>query len=300
MAKAREYLRQDVFSRLTSAQEDLATRGVRLSQSTTSGGSSGGDIGKDDAAGARKTDVPTGSGSGMWLDWIKCLSSSNDATSDFLRRQDEYVQDRSRRLRNLERAATPAFHPRLCAASRRLARSYSGEPAPRQQVEGVHVAGSPTDLDDPASYSFQPQINPSSSRRPGRGCFEMSIGDARRRADHKLDLRMKADEALDQQAPFAPDVSSRHGRDPDRPSLAEEPDEYLRHIACLRSGKMMRIERENRLRDEAALAECTFRPQVNAGPPAFVQQMAESYRVTKSFREKENGAEPEDVKPEWR
>jgi hypothetical protein len=86
----------------------------------------------------------------------------------------------------------------------------------------------------------------------------------------------------------------------DRPSILQ-PAEYLRESANRSFAKMANLEKDARERDEESFFECSFRPQVNAGAPAFVRDMAELYRAERELREEEaRSLQTSPARPEWR
>jgi len=132
----------------------------------------------------------------------------------------------------------------------------------------------------------------------------MSFGDFHRREYRVAELRERLQVEAEQEEALK--VASRRlpisyvrPRD-DRPSLFEDPAMHLQYVAKEREAKLARLEPELRRRAEEELAECTFRPKVNAGAPDFVYRIAESCRAARSLREKENRADARGGRPDWR
>lgn len=150
--------------------------------------------------------------------------------------------------------------------------------------------------------SFRPHITVAGKQRERRSLSELSAGDQRRREAKTAKLReqLLAKEMKD--VSFAPrlhnssDVQSRL-------RILKDPDKYLERVAKAKSMQESKFDQERRRRLEKEAEECTFQPKVKSAPE-FVQRMAESYRLVRNLKEKENQSFDQSIegnsRPEWR
>lgn len=86
--------------------------------------------------------------------------------------------------------------------------------------------------------------------------------------------------------------------------VLDEPETYTARLAADREKSLALRERELQQRIDEALAECTFRPAVNPGPPKYITRMAESHRALKELRlglaSREERGGSLTLRPDWR
>lgn len=286
MHNARAYLREDVFSRLTRTPEAPAT-----------GGSRRGDFSQDSV-------LSSGCGSAIG----RCLSDTclgdNSAVQSFIQRQEALEEERQARLAQLESESAPSHRPELNGrsvqlAERRLAR---GKPklergASTGAIDGKGCGKTPAE----AGCTFKPKITAKARDRQPRSIEQLSTGDKKYRDDRVEQMRKQAEKDQTKGLTFSPHVNNYNGivgrlrvrEAPD--TLLERMDQHSENVAkrCSLAAK------QSRAKEEAA---CTFAPAVRQAPD-FVRCMAESYRMLRAHREKENQQDGSDAAckmPEWR
>mmetsp|Transcript_45434 Transcript_45434/g.82176 ORF Transcript_45434/g.82176 Transcript_45434/m.82176 type:complete len:777 (+) Transcript_45434:1-2331(+) len=255
--------------------------------------------------------------------WPPSNDRNHEKFIDFLERQNHFEEQRLGRLEEVNRCNASPHSPALCTTSRKLvdrsrkrseqdcevflrltsATSLSprGASAGPSANSGVLDNRSSTGGTSGNELTFRPQINVASSRRPARSCTELSLGDQQRREARMLELREEVlQQRLDEQEGlFSPNLCTPppEVRAQSRLRLLEDPDSYLGRVAKGQLTKKFEREVHLQRKAEEELAECTFAPKVNKGAPAFVRQMAESYR---SARELERQQRPQQSpRPAW-
>lgn len=306
MMKASSYVQQNVFHRLSRAS-DVQDAGQPL---------------EADQEPAQKAQVEQLQRSTPDVSSVSMGSSGANTSSfiSFLKRQNDAEAERRRKLQQLEVATAPTLQPELSDLSRRLVdrqrqRSRSRDaksPRPMSQLRGRSASpGLRSSMSAAAlggrqrseerlpreGHSYRPEICPSSARRPRRGFEELSTGDQHRRFEKTMLLQQKLQEEENSVATYAPKLNEMSAQFRGRLRVLEEPDSYVNRLTEHREQVLAWRAHQVQERIDKALAECTFRPTVNDGAPAYVRRSAESYRVHKSYREKENESV---AKPEWR
>eukprot|EP00927_Polykrikos_kofoidii_P078048 TRINITY_DN74928_c0_g1_i1.p1 TRINITY_DN74928_c0_g1~~TRINITY_DN74928_c0_g1_i1.p1 ORF type:complete len:811 (+),score=112.34 TRINITY_DN74928_c0_g1_i1:99-2531(+) len=338
MVHARSYMQKDVFSRLSEpAPTQAPTLGspagrlsarkaeerrdeMRSARATvsdtavvTNRGGNGGPAAVANSGAAGVATMTLSSVDGLlessFLD--ARLSAGDSVLHRFLRRQNECEEARHRRLQEIEASTTPALRPSLCQASRRLAdrRHDSGTAGvrcvstPSLQAAAAAAEAAATEAEE---CVFRPTINVKSARLPSRTCEERSRGDSLKREAHLADLRKQLQSKDEQEATFAPRLHTPPSYvEVKRPSILNA-DEYVKCALNRRNAELAKRELEIQRKNEPILSECTFRPRVNSGAPVFVQRMAETYRVARDLKEKENqalfatGQLVQQPRPDWR
>lgn len=278
MLHAQTYLQKNVFDRLTNPQPDLP-----------------GDLAEHPLAGDQE-DGSHGASSLLRLSSSEAGSAAADMFLDFLRRQNQHEEDRCLRLAELDAATAPAYHPELCDRSRRIV---------ERRGDGTRSQSLCSHSPVPAECSFRPEINRSSALLASRSFTELSSGDLVRRDARMAELRDLHRQQPEgtfhpQLLPAPPHLRGTKGRV--RAQAHEDSHDCARRTVAAQL-KAERRAREARRKDDLDAAECSFQPSAPNGRkpgdcPAFVRSMAESYRVVRSLREKENLAE-EQQKPGW-
>jgi len=167
------------------------------------------------------------------------------------------------------------------------------------EVEAAEVEAAVSSKPKAWTWSFRPKILEISRRRQLRGSRELSLGDWQRR---KLRLEELREDLLQtQDSYFKPKLNASHISG--RLCVLNGPETYMARLAADREKSLALRERELQRRIDEALAECTFRPAVNPGPPKYITRMAESHRALKELRrsasrEERGGSMP--LRPDWR
>jgi len=266
MQQAHAYVSQDVFERLIKPHADSLRPQVRPEPQSSEGAS-----------------VSSISNSGM-----ADSQSAEVSLLQFLRRQNEYEEERLRRLDELEAAHTPTWQPELDSRSRRLAeRQRCRSQVPRgansesRLHRGTDVSGS-CDRSSSADFSFRPEISRAAARRPPRGFAEMSQGDLARRTARAAALREKLRQEAEQQLSFTPQLNEMPGHVRGQLRVLEEPELYVRRLRETQAVMEWARQLELEDREERSLADCTFHPQINQGAPPFVSRLAASHRAARA------------------
>lgn len=250
-----------------------------------------------------------------------------EAFFQFLERQNHFEEQRRDRLEEVSRCTAPVHHPAICTTSRKLVDrsrkrsekdggaissiSSTNPLSPRgigvSTSHGVPENRSSTGGTTGNEPTFRPQINAVSARRAARSCSELSSGDARRREARRLELReeirqeRRAKGEDEDDAPFAPSLNTPPPEVYAQSTLrlVEDPGSYLGRVAQGRLRKQVQREVHLERKAEQELAECTFTPQVNKSAPAFVRQMAASYRSAKDLRALDAEKPKQSPRPKW-
>lgn len=296
MVNARAYLAEDVFSRLMQPSPDS------LSASLLQG------------PGAQKSEssaraIDTGEKANDLSSVSRCRSAaslSSDSFGTFLQRQNACEEWRRERLDSIKKETAPTLRPELCDRSMQLASRHRArcERRNEQQQQGRSGDSDGKESAPEPECSFRPVITEAAKQRERRSLSELSTGDQRRR-EKKITAAREQQRAKEmKEVPFAPNINT--GTDAQsRIRALKEPDSYVTRITKQMTLKKGRVEQERQRRLEKEVEECTFKPKVKASPD-FVQRMAESYRLVREQKEKENQSlESDDCtdsgsRPEWR
>lgn len=188
----------------------------------------------------------------------------------------------------------PPASPYDAAVSRSLADSGSpgGVASTRRQHRDAGQAAGKAQ-----AHSFQPSITPAASRRPARSLSDLSSGDARQREARLAKMRIEAQNEMEKTLDFTPRcLTSSMSEVEGRLKLLKESDSYVKRMAEARLEQEHKRKKALEEKRAQELAECTFSPQVQNGPPSFVRQMAETYRSAKSLEVQDKPA----PRPDWR
>jgi len=281
MRNAMAYLRDDVFTRLARTPE--ATSGADLRHE---------------------------------LDRSACEAAMNRSRSDsfvgessttvqsFLQRQELFEEERQTRLAQLEVETAPSHRPEINERSLQLAERRAARLMQRVASSGDIDSRSCRKQYAEEAFNFKPRITAKARDRQPRSVDQLSTGDRKHRNDRVEKMRKEQEKREIQGATFRPEVNKYKGvvgrlRILDASdTLLERMHQRREHVALKGSQEVQRM----RAKEDA---EFTFAPKVR-GAPKFVQGMAESYRMLRAHREKENQHEGSDVdstsgrKPEWR
>ncbi|CAE8621087.1 unnamed protein product [Polarella glacialis] len=247
----------------------------------------------------------------------KPSSKAFETFCSFLQRQNEREDHRRRHLREIEEETAPSLQPELSANSRRMVqrqRSTSSKPGIRKSFStdalGSGCSGSRSlsprrrhevSENIEPEYCFRPQIRPSSAKRPLRGVDELSAGDLQRREAHRSERREQLAAEERELLTFEPQLNRMPSSVRGKLRVLEEPDCYIPRLAQDSALALARRERELQHRMDQALAECTFRPQVLPGPPAYVRRLAEAHREVQGYRAQlQEESVRSNPRPEWR
>lgn len=253
MGNARAYLARDVFARLSapSLPEEEIDTSSRLTRSRSDSG---------------------------LLDQV---------SSEFLRRQEVFEEERRERLGLLQFIMEPPHTPLLSNRSRQLAEKrrqrHPSEVSRRPRRDAVQH--------DP-ECSFRPAISADAAVRRARSIDELSTGDRKRQEARTAKLRAEVQAESLKEATFTPHIHGGKGRSRNR--LLEDPVERVRTIRSLKEAKR---EEEMMMRRRQEEERCTFKPEIRQ-PPQFVSEMAQSYRTLQSLR-KEEKPDEKPVRPIW-
>ncbi|CAE7884765.1 hypothetical protein AK812_SmicGene24201 [Symbiodinium microadriaticum] len=280
MTRAQSYLAQDVFHRL--------------------------DRGGSVAARSKRSKSED---SGLRLPAAGTACNPTTAFLGFLERQNHCEDLRRQRLEQIasemEKPAAAAAQAKICkgSKSRQLSRQLESKRgrAGRAGEEEPKPVGRGESGEKEAEWSFRPKILEISQKRQPRGCRELSSGDSERQKRRLEELR---EDLLQTQevSYFMPKLNA--SETPGRLCVLDEPETYTARLAADRDKSLALRERELQQRIDEALAECTFRPAVNPGPPKYITRMAESHRALKELRlglaSREERGGSLTLRPDWR
>jgi len=159
---------------------------------------------------------------------------------------------------------------------------------------------------DASECTFWPKITPVGQKMGRRSLSELSAGDQRRREAKMARLREQFRQNEMKGLSSKPKVNTKYNKNAgvnSRLRVLEDPDGYLLRQEENRKKKSARCEEELKGRIEEERKQCTFKPEVMGQCPVFVKRMAESYRIVKDLKEKENQAQENSeskLRPEWR
>jgi len=300
MVNARAYLSEHVFSRLTQPSPEVLAASVAEAsygvgkpalQKSASGG-----IASGLGFGEKVSDVSTMS---------RCRSSSglaDETLVSFLQRQNSCEESRRKRLDSIKLATANPLQPELCSRSVQLATRHRAR-CQQKLVEGGESSGAHREPVPEPECSFRPRITAAAKQRERRSLSDLSVGDQRRReakiARQRDELRAKEMKDVS----FAPKIQQLDDVQ-SRLRVLQDPNSYLERLAKSKSSQNAKFEQERKKRLEKEAEEFTFKPKVNGQAPDFVQRMAESYRLVRDLKEKENQSFDQctgsDSKPDWR
>jgi hypothetical protein len=110
-------------------------------------------------------------------------------------------------------------------------------------------------------------------------------------------MRIEAQNEMEKTLDFTPRcLTSSMSEVEGRLKLLKESDSYVKRMAEARLEQEHKRKKALEEKRAQELAECTFSPQVQNGPPNFVRQMAETYRSAKSLEVQDKPA----PRPDWR
>jgi hypothetical protein len=234
----------------------------------------------------------------------------------FLHRQNECERLRRERLEDIFVETAPTLQPTICDRSALLAerrrsrreqsssdsRSLLGIAADADALKGV------LKLQD-QECTFKPVITKLAKDMELTSISVRTEGEMKRREAKAAKLREELREKEMQGVSFEPNLNTADTLPPELaqvPSsiqVLEKPDAYLKQLEKKRLNTEKAHEREKKRNLEKEMAECTFKPEVRSAPE-FVQRMAETYRLVRNLKEKENyshdGCLEDAVRPEWR
>lgn len=292
MVNARAYLAEDVFSRLMQPSPEMLSQ----SCSSISGSPTRQSHRESRGNGGKSSEVCTTS---------KCQSAasrSDESFISFLHRQNTCEEWRRERLSSIKAATDPPHRPVLCDRSIQLADRHRARRERSLEKGGIDTNAAAKEPAKEQECSFRPQITEAAKQRERRSLSELSAGDQRRR-EAKMDrLREQFAKEMKDET-FAPHFYNTVEGVQSRLRVLQDPDSYLERVAKARSIQATRCEQERKRLLAKEAAECTFKPQVKSAPQ-FVQRMAESYRLVRSLKEKENESldqcSDSTSRPEWR
>lgn len=223
------------------------------------------------------------------------------AFKEFLGRQSQVKVKKETKVKEVERAQTPKFQPRLCKKSLEMTNaSYSGDFINRVERDVSRRADQAikreTFVDTEAS--FQPRVNQRSQKLVSRSAAEMSKGDMLRKAANYRMMKLKTEQETMSEYTFQPIISKRaqsSGRG--KVKLSTDPSavvEMYRETQRLREEERVRRQME---REESDMAECTFQPQTKRCPQ-YVTNIAKSMEIVRNARQVE--AQQKSSRPDWR
>jgi hypothetical protein len=160
----------------------------------------------------------------------------------------------------------------------------------RQEVEAVQ------------QYSFKPDINKKSENMRSRSVFELSRGDALRKEANNRMLKLKADQEELAGVTLQPAISSKAkelGKSYLKVIKDENSQQYLEWLKEKEKKLQEKREMEQKRREEAEVAGCTFAPKT-IECPAYIKRIKNSMDLVKKARSSDSVANSEVTKPEWR
>ncbi|KEG15394.1 hypothetical protein DQ04_00091280 [Trypanosoma grayi] len=201
---------------------------------------------------------------------------------EFLQRQNAHYGNRSRGVRNLERALKPSFKPEISETSVQIAKELRARSViTTPEVGNVSVLASAVKKHrspyvDPCT--FKPKITAVSSSMKPRGVNSMANDGVRWRKARKVAQEKALAEEL--RHPFRPTLNDE--RNAHVESLLH-PKNYTRYEQCLRQHKerleQMKQEKDA-MREREELGRSTFRPKTTR-KPAYVARMASSFALVR-------------------
>lgn len=277
MVNAREYLNEDVFSRLsqTAGAEPRCDEAQPSWERYSVGRYSTGNI---SSLSQNEADV---------------------SFTRFLERQNDREDQRLQRLSEMNAACAPTHQPQLCPRSVQLTR----QARLHQRQDSASLSHLNKSFDNQVQQqldkelSFRPKINKASAQLPSRTCEQRSEGDFARHKQRMEKLKKQYGDPEMKEATFAPKVRGMPGIK-GRLRVAQNPDQYLVWLERTRQKEASRIESELQHRAKQEAASCTFKPKINPVPPCY-KRLAESQRRIRAAQQ-EQSVEYDTLQPEWR
>jgi hypothetical protein len=326
MVNAHAYLKQDVFSRLSQASLVQLPQDAEKATGGATPARAPGPLGM-----RRSRSEASISGINESQLVVANANSSRSSVNSFLQRQNLLEETRRERMERLEAATAPSHRPELCErslqmASRRRARqagarvdnctdagrlssgaqrATSAGAVCRATTDrsggGTHVAAQQSSDERHAKEcSFRPKITAAARQMEHRDLGELSAKYTKRREEKLAQLRRAAIAAEQKEVTLKPNINDYNGISSFL-RVVDQPDSLLNRMEQRRSYEMKRASEKHKQSVEKETAECTFRPQNVKAAPAFVGRMAETYRMVRDNKEKENqGKDEGNVRPDWK
>jgi hypothetical protein len=283
MQNALAYLSDDVFTRLTRGAPEAAPQATSAKC-----------VGNPPRNGLDESSVCNST-----ISRSRSESGIGSAVQSFLHRQEALEAERQARLAQLEIETAPSHRPEINErsvhlASRKLARGVS--------TGAINVRGA--EKPAVAACSFKPKITTKARNQQARTVDQLSTGDQKHR-DARVDKMRKEQARRESQGvTFSPHVNKYPGV-VGRLRVLDASETLLERMDQQRDKVKLKCSQKAKQSRAKEDAEHTFAPEVRRAPE-FVRCMAESYRMLRAHREKENEQEGTDIgfasatKPEWR
>jgi len=223
------------------------------------------------------------------------------AFKEFLSRQSQTKVKKDTKIKEVERAVTPRFQPKLCKKSLEMTNSsYSGDFIDRVKRDVLRrndLAVKRQSFVEPDA-SFEPKLNPRSVKLASRSFAEMSKGDMLRKAANYRMMKLKTEQEVMADYTFKPTISKRaQAAGKGKVKLSSDPDGVVEaYRETQRQREEQRITRQME-QEQAELAECTFQPETKKCP-TYVTNIAKSMEIVRNARQSEVQKKP--ARPDWR
>lgn len=204
-------------------------------------------------------------------------------------------------FRQIDKALTPNFKPSISRRAQAKGGSISfvervdREIQRRKAQEQAMVTANPD-----GECTFQPKLSKKVAKLPGRSVVEMSVGDALKKKNALMKLKMQANQEELADATFKPQLTEYAKKSKSVLQLDAEPGQFLdwyREATLKKEHKRVAMLRE---KDEAEQVECTFTPTTRPCP-TYVKRIAKSMAIVKAARNSAGSfVDANADKPEWR